>query len=74
MIQVTKQGSIPKFKGNCGYCGCEFVCEKSDGRLMCLDPTTKLFKYLYIRCPNKFCGEEVEAYPLYEGKNYKNKK
>jgi hypothetical protein len=75
MIRVTKEGNIPQFRGHCGYCGCEFVCEKSDGRMACLDPTTKLFKHLAITCPNKSCGSDIEAYPLYESvsvKKYKN--
>lgn len=48
-MEIIKQGDMPKTKGKCKYCGCEFLYTRNDVR-------NRDSRCAYVICPT--CGDD----------------
>ncbi len=51
MIQVLKEGKMPRYKDTCDVCGCEFICDRVDTW------EALITGFLKVNCP--CCGMPV---------------
>lgn len=65
-MKIIKPGCLPKNRGTCNYCGCEFEYDSND---VYTAPTlTTTWGSAYVICP--YCGRTVYLYNYYKQIDY----